>query len=54
MPKALIDQFEKEYPGRGKQVFYATMNKQGRNPETGKKLRRRKTVREALTEIFGS
>lgn len=33
--KQVESNFEKEYPGRGKQVFYATMNKaisRGRTP----------------------
>lgn len=48
MPQAIINQFEKQYPGRGKSVFYATANKEGRDPETfklkGKKPRRPKAT----------
>jgi hypothetical protein len=35
MPTAIIRKFQKEYGAkRGKAVFYATANKEGRNPET--------------------
>ncbi len=35
MPKAIIRKFEKQYgKKRGKEVFYATANKEGRDPET--------------------
>jgi hypothetical protein len=42
MPKEIIDKFEKQYPGRGKEVYYATMNKHNRNPETGKPIAHKK------------
>ncbi len=38
MPEAIIKKFQKEYGAKkGKQVFYATANKQGRDSETFKK-----------------
>jgi hypothetical protein len=37
MPTAIIREFQKEYGKKhGKEVFYATANKQGRDPETFK------------------
>jgi hypothetical protein len=41
MPRAIIRRFEKEYGAKhGKEVFYATANKQGRDPETFRKASR--------------
>jgi hypothetical protein len=41
MPKDIIKEFMKEYGAKkGKRVFYATANKQHRNPETFKKRRK--------------
>lgn len=38
MPKEIIQKFQKQYgKKRGKEVYYATANKEGRNPETFKK-----------------
>lgn len=38
MPQKIISQFQKQYGAKkGKQVFYATANKQGRDKETFKK-----------------
>ena len=37
MPKTIIDEFEKQYGKGGKKVYYATANKQNRDPETFKK-----------------
>lgn len=34
----IIKKFEKQYPGRGKEMYYATANAQGRSPETFKKM----------------
>lgn len=37
MPEAIIKNFQKEYGAKkGKRIYYATANKQGRNPETFK------------------
>ena len=41
MPEKIIRQFQQEYGAKkGKAVFYATANAQGRNPETFKKRKR--------------
>ncbi len=41
MPKEIIRKFEKEYGKKhGKEVFYATANKEGRDPETFRKGRK--------------
>jgi hypothetical protein len=46
MPRAIIRKFEKEYGTKhGKEVFYATANKQGRDPETFHKARRAPTAK---------
>lgn len=38
MPKRIVAKFQKEYGAKkGRSVFYATANKQRRNPETFKK-----------------
>ena len=38
MPEDIIKDFQKEYgKEKGKRVYYATANKQGRDPETFKK-----------------
>jgi len=38
MPKDIIRKFQKKYgKKRGKSIYYATANKQGRNPETFRK-----------------
>jgi hypothetical protein len=46
MPTAIIGKFQKEYgKKRGKEVFYATAKKEGRDPESFRKadkIRRRK------------
>lgn len=54
MPDEIIKQFEKQYgTKKGKKVFYATANKQKRNPETFKP-KRQKTIREIIDEMFGN
>lgn len=37
MPEDIIADFEKQYPGRGEEMYYKTANAQGRNKETFKK-----------------
>ena len=38
MPKEIIEKFQKEYgKKKGKSIFYATANKEGRDPETFRK-----------------
>ena len=54
MPADLIAKFEKEYPGRGKEVYYATMNKNKRNPETGKKKTNKKEDKMEDTSILAN
>ena len=41
MPDKIIRRFQKEYGvKKGKSVYYATANAQGRDPETFKKMKR--------------
>lgn len=43
MPKEIISKFQKKYgKKKGKSVYYATANKEGRDPETFKKKKTRK------------
>lgn len=43
MPEKIIKKFKKKYGSkRGKQIYYATANKQKRNPETFRKKRGKK------------
>jgi len=37
MPEDIIADFEKQYPGKGEEMYYKTANAQGRNKETFKK-----------------
>jgi hypothetical protein len=37
MPEEIINKFKKEYGPEGEKIYYATANKQGRDPETFKK-----------------
>lgn len=42
MPQAIIREFQKQYgKKKGKSIFYATANKQGRSPETFEKKGKR-------------
>ena len=44
MPEKIIKKFQKKYgKKKGKKIFYATAKKQGRNPETFKKKKKRVT-----------
>lgn len=46
MPKRIIKKFQKKYgTKKGKQIYYATANKQGRNPETFRKKSRKRKKR---------
>ena len=49
MPEKIIRKFQKKYGAKkGKQVYYATANKQGRDPETfHKKTSKSRTKRSA-------
>jgi hypothetical protein len=50
MPTALIRKFQKEYgTKRGKEVFYATANKEGRDPETFRKRAKRPAAKRRTT-----
>ncbi len=52
MPKEIISKFQKQYgKKKGKQIYYATANKQGRNPETFKKESFDKRL-DAVLEMF--
>jgi hypothetical protein len=54
MPQEIISKFQKQYgKKKGKQVYYATANKQGRNPETFKKESFDRRL-DAVLEMFGS
>lgn len=40
MPQKIIKKFQKKYgKKKGKQIYYATAKKQGRDPETFKKVK---------------
>lgn len=46
MPTAIIRKFQKEYgKKKGKEVYYATANKQGRDPETFHQGRKAPTMK---------
>jgi len=51
MPQDIIDEFQEQYgEEKGKRVFYATANKQNRDPETFKKKKDKKDKeKKALT-----
>ena len=57
MPKNIINKFKKEYGNKnGKSVYYATANKQKRNPETFEKLKEtiKSMVKECIDEQMES
>jgi len=51
MPQEIISKFQKKYgKEKGKQIYYATANKEGRNPETFKKKEEDKMEKTSILE----
>ena len=54
MPEDIIREFQKKYGDKkGKEVYYATANKQGRDPETFEKKKPKKKGREKKAYLAG-